>query len=71
MVDEHRRDQPIDNGKFIDDEYQEQQYHEENKKKLPCATPRISDCCEAPIINFEESDNVDICVKCHKFCDVK
>lgn len=70
LLDEDRGNQPIDHDKFLDDSYQEQQYHEENKKK-PCTTPRISDCCEAPVINFKERDNKDICVKCHEFCKVK
>jgi len=68
MVDEHRRDQPIDNGKFLDDSYQEQEYHEETKR-LADKQPLVSNCHNAPVSYFSlKYVTFSICTECKNYC---
>ena len=70
MLEENRGSQPIDHGKFLDDEYQYQHWQKTITKVGE--PPPVSNCHEAPINNFNSSTySFKICTVCHRFCGVK
>lgn len=68
MLGDNRGESAMDN-RHLDDEYHYQQWCEKIKRH-PNQPAIVSNCCEAPVMFFNEDYNNPICTKCHNKCKI-